>query len=59
VLSPRFPSLISDATLLDRLVCAGLSRKGVVGIGVWGKGYGGKRVIVEGIRTDMEANWLA
>jgi len=37
---------------MHQLVCAGLSGKGVVGIGVWGKGYGGKHAIVEGIRTD-------
>jgi len=59
VLSPKFPSPILNATLLDQLVCAGLSGKGVVRIGVWGKGYGGKRVIVEGVRTDMGAHRLA
>ena len=58
VLSSKFPSPIFNATLFDQLVCAGLSGKGVVGIGVWGKGYGGKHGIAEGIRTDIEASWL-
>jgi len=52
------PSPILNATLFGRLVCTGLWQKGVEGMGVWGKGTGGKHSIAKGHKVVREEVWL-